>query len=120
MATNVVVGYSPNDFFYADAANRGLMPSDTVCASLKPYDQTWDVSCNSWFSDNSGNCINKELCINKDKVQYLLKTENDHSGANEKYSNAQTSYQNVLLNTINLGIGVLFLIVIIFRNRNTK
>jgi hypothetical protein len=120
MATNVILGYNPNDFFYADALNRGIMPTDANCNDLNIHDQSWDLSCNSWFADNSGNCIKKELCINKEKVEYLLNTENNHSGADEKYSNAKTNYQDVLLNTINLGIGVLFLIIIIFRNRNIK
>lgn len=119
MATtnNVIVGYSQNDFFYVDATNRDIMPSDNACIKLKPYDSSWDVSCNSWFSDNSGNCINKELCINKDKVEYLLKIENNHSGADEKFLNAKTSYENVLMNTINLGIGIVILTALIYRYR---
>jgi hypothetical protein len=118
MPNNVVVGYSPNDFFYMDAINQGVMPSGDDCKTLKPYDQSWDLSCGTWFSDNSGNCIKKELCINKDKAEYLSTVENTHSSSGEKYMNEKMSYDNVLLNTINLGIGVVFLLVIIYKNIN--
>jgi hypothetical protein len=118
MPNNVVVGYNPNDFFYADAIQQGVMPTDSQCIKLKPYDHTWDISCGSWFSDNSGNCIKKELCINKDKAEYLSGVENKHMGADEKYMNDRMSYDNVLLNTINLGIGILFLIIVIYKNKN--
>jgi hypothetical protein len=117
MPNNVVVGYSPNDFFYVDAINQGVMPSDEECKTMKPYDHSWDLSCGSWFSDNSGNCIKKELCINKDKAEHLTDIENTHSSAKEKYMNEKMNYDNILLNTINLGIGVMFLIIIIYKNQ---
>jgi len=118
MTNNIIVGYSPNDFFYVDAINQGVMPTDDECKELDPYSGTWDVSCGSWFSSNSDNCIKKELCINKDKAGYLSKVENTHSSSNEKYMNEKMNYDTVLLNTINLGIGVTFLLVIIYKNIN--
>ena len=115
--SNVVVGYSPNDFLYIDATNRGIMPSEQQCASLNPYDQTWDVSCVQFFSDFSGNCIRKELCKNKEKAIYLQDVQHGHSGVAEKYMNEKMNYDNVLMNTINLGIGILFLVIIIYKNQ---
>lgn len=117
MSNKVIVGYSPNDFFYADAISQGVMPTDAECQKISPYDHSWDLSCGSWFSDNSGNCIKKELCINKDKASYLTDIEKKHSSANEKFMNEKMSYDNVLLNTINLGIGIVFLLIIIYKNR---
>jgi len=117
MPNNVIVGYSPNDFFYADAISQGVMPTDDDCVALKPYDQTWDVSCGSWFSDNSGNCIKKELCINQDKANVLTDIQGKHSSADEKYMNEKMNYDNVLLNTINLGIGIVFLLFVIYKNQ---
>jgi hypothetical protein len=116
MSNNIIVGYSPNDFFYSNAVNQGIMPSDDECKKLKPYDSSWDISCNAWFKDNSGNCIKKELCINKDKADYLTGMENKHSSSNEKFMNEKMNYDNILLNTINLGIGIVFLIFIIYKN----
>ena len=120
MVNNVTVGYSPNDFFYADAIGQGVMPSDEECKKLDPYSHTWDISCNAWFRDNSGNCIKRELCVNKDKADHLTSIENNHSTSVEKLMNEKMSYDNVLLNTINLGIGVIFLLVVIYKNIKVK
>jgi hypothetical protein len=116
MVKNVTVGYTPNDFFYADAIGQGVMPSERECNNLNPYNYTWDFSCNVWFSDNSGNCIKRELCKNRDKAEHLTRIEDNHSSSIEKLMNEKMNYDNVLLNTINLGIGVIFLLVIIYKN----
>uniref|UniRef100_A0A6C0JE29 Uncharacterized protein n=1 Tax=viral metagenome TaxID=1070528 RepID=A0A6C0JE29_9ZZZZ len=115
---NIVVGYSPNDFFYVDAIQQGVMPTDQECRKLKPLDQKWHNLCGSYFIENKDNCIKKELCINKSKAEYLTNIESKHTGSDEKFMNNKQSYDNVLLNTINLGIGILFLVIIIYKNRN--
>jgi hypothetical protein len=117
MANNMIVGYSPHDFFYVDAENRNMMPSDEKCKELKPDDQKWNSECGEHFKDNSGNCIAKELCKNREKAVFLQSLENSHSGSTEKYMNEKMNYDNVIMNTINLGIGILFLIVIIYKNQ---
>ena len=118
MANTILVGYSPNDFFYADADSQGIMPSQTKCSSLKPYSNNWDTSCNAVnFPDASGNCIDKELCKNRDYVTTLFDIEQKHSGSNEKYFNVKDQYDGVFMNTINLGIGCIFLGGVILQNR---
>jgi hypothetical protein len=114
---NLIVGYSPNDFFYVDAIQQGVMPSDKDCEKLKPLDQKWHYKCGPYFLDNKDDCIKKELCINKSKAAYLTSVEHNHTGSDEKYMNNKQSYDNVLLNTINLGIGIIFLVIIIYKNR---
>jgi len=110
----VFVGYSPNDFFYSNAINVGIMPSDDTCVKLKPYDKNWDVSCNSFFVDVSYNCINKELCKNKDYVSKLLDINKTNASSDEKYYNSKEKYDRIFMNTINLAIGSLFLLKFIF------
>ena len=71
---NVVVGYSPNDFFYTQAIASGVMPSPDQCAALDVYNTNWDASCatvDDMADDASGSCINRELCINQEQAEYI-------------------------------------------------
>ena len=106
----LLIAYSPNDFFYANAAELGIMPTSDKCKELNPYDTNWDISCNAQnFPDVSGNCIDKELCKNKDYVDKLLSINKGSSSSDEKYYNIKEEYDTIFMNSINLGIGCLFL-----------
>lgn len=123
MSSTVTLGYSPNDFFYVDATNQGIMPDKEKCEALKPYDITWDVSCSPaphMFDDASFNCVQKELCINYDKASKIMEKENTHGGANKQYADVNLKYDIAFMDVINLGIGILFAIIIIYKNRNVK
>jgi len=121
---NVIVGYSPNDFFYYQAQHENLMPKNDVvfdasCAQLRIDAPTWDVSCSqTYFTDNSYNCIAKELCRNKKKVNKLAEMQTVHSGSDEKYLDTTHVYSNGIRDAANLGVGILLLFVLILRNRN--
>jgi len=117
MSKNLVIGYSPNDFFYVEAEKEGIMPNPVDCSNLKPNDPAWDNKCKNDFSNNSVNCVKRQLCINKDKASELINIEANHSGAAEKYMNEKMNYDSMLMNAINLGIGIVFLLVIIYKNR---
>jgi hypothetical protein len=91
------------------------MPNQEQCDSLNPYSDDWNNKCGKLFSDNSYNCIRKELCINRDKGNKLVKM-NMNTTAIEKYANDKITYEITLMNTINLGIGIMFLVVIIYKN----
>jgi hypothetical protein len=133
MSTNYLIGYSPNDFFYS-LADPTIQPTLEQCTNpddstyLDPYNSFWDVSCsntmvnldtnNFYFMDFSMNCVKKELCKNLDKVTILNTNENKHDSSEKQYLDVKMNYDIALLDIINLGIGILFALVIIFRNRN--
>jgi hypothetical protein len=137
MANNVLVGYSPNDFYYVQAEQSNIINPNTDCNNLKikgnimlpngntiasgsslPLNNpTWDTICNNYFSQNQENCLKRELCQNKNKVTELGDLQNTKSGAMEKYMNEKMNYDSILMNTINLGIGIVFLIVVIYKNQ---
>uniref|UniRef100_A0A6C0JGS8 Uncharacterized protein n=1 Tax=viral metagenome TaxID=1070528 RepID=A0A6C0JGS8_9ZZZZ len=221
MASKVLVGYSPNDFFYSDAQAQGIMPNEADCAGqFNPDSPTndWDNKCNplnfpittaieydcairgqsiyilkpdldiAYISSqikngftvsglnidaetkvtkvemiqkpaditirnvqgnvnipvvsinklpsvastlffekikfqsnddttNAEACIKKELCKNKSNVDKLMAIENGHSGSDEKYYNTKDQYNYLFMNTMNLGIGCIFLGVSIYLNR---
>jgi hypothetical protein len=129
MSNSILVGYSPNDFFYADAETQGIMPTEEKCASMQIYSDTWNTTCNDMNFEgiydasttpktlNSDMCISKELCKNKDYVNKLFQVEKKHSGSNEKYYNVKEKYDATFMDTINLAIGCVFLVVAIVKNR---
>jgi len=123
-SNNVIVGFSPNDFFYYQAQQENLMPLadndfDASCSKLNVYSSGWDLSCSqTHFLDYSYNCIAKELCRNKDKVRKVSQIQTVHSGSDEKYLDTTNEYSSSYKDTINLGIGIIGLIIFILRNRN--
>jgi hypothetical protein len=137
MANNVLVGYSPNDFFYVQAEEKNLINPGSDCdnlnvngnitlsngttitngSSLPLTNPAWDTICNNYFSENQENCVKRELCNNKNNATQLGDLQNSKSGAMEKYMNEKMNYDSILMNTINLGIGIVFLIVVIYKNQ---
>ena len=72
MANNVLVGYSPNDFYYVQAEQSNFIDPNLDCNSLKVNgnislpngntitsgssiivsDPAWDMICNNYFREN--------------------------------------------------------------------
>jgi hypothetical protein len=137
MANNVLVGYSPNDFYYVQAEENNIIDPSSDCdklnvngnitlsngttitngSSLPLTNPAWDTICNNYFSENQENCVKRELCNNKNNATQLGDLQNSKSGAMEKYMNEKMNYDSILMNTINLGIGIVFLIVVIYKNQ---
>jgi hypothetical protein len=137
MANNVLVGYSPNNFYYVQAEENNVINPSSDCdkltvngnitlsngttitngSSLPLTNPAWDTICNNYFSENQENCVKRELCNNKNNATQLGDLQNSKSGAMEKYMNEKMNYDSILMNTINLGIGIVFLIVVIYKNQ---
>jgi hypothetical protein len=123
-SNNIIMGFSPNDFFYYQVQAENLMPSDNAkfdisCNTLDIHNPTWDTRCNSiLFKDNSYNCIYKEICKNKEKVNKLSDIQTVHSGSDGKYLDTTIKYTNNITDTINLIVGVIGLSIYIMQNRN--
>jgi len=118
---STTVAYSQTDFFYASAQHNGIMPSDNSCNTMDLYNPIWDTSCNDInFVDNSGNCIAKELCLNKKNADLINTIQSKNSGSVEKYENTKQVFNKTILNTINLGVGIVALAILIYKNRNSS
>lgn len=128
MFSDIVVGYNKNDFFYITAEENGYMPSDSKCKEIM-NDNEFDYAkiCRTDNEEqrdmfnvkkNSLKCIEKGLCINKDKVNKIDVVQNNHSGSEEKHKDYIKQFQSTQLDTLNLGIGVAALIYLIYRARN--
>ena len=73
----------------------------------------WDISCNFWFKDNSLNCIKYQLCKNKNDVKDINTLNTKHTSYYAKNIDSNENFKKIFLNTLNLTIGVLFLIIVI-------
>jgi hypothetical protein len=115
-SSDTIVGYNKNDFFYVNAENAGISLTPEICSLLNVNSPTWDISCNdAFFFDNSANCMKKELCINKEQAAKLKSLQQNHSGADEKYDNSKQVYDQTFAHTINLGGGILALLLIMYK-----
>jgi len=122
--SNVVISYSPNDFFYVkfDEQNNSSTIDNNVCNPLKPYD-ILDTKCNTDNYNSNGtndkiNCNLKELCKNKEKAEELQLIQNNHSGSGQNYLDTKDSYNTAFLRLFNLGVGIFIIIGLIYKNRN--
>ena len=107
--TNIIVGYNSNDFFYVKAKEDGIMPTDEECIMTKDFDDSLCSSSNVSNGENAKNCSRNELCKNKENVNTLYNLQNNHGGSNQKYLDTKKKYNDEMLNTLNLGIGIIIL-----------
>jgi hypothetical protein len=118
---NLLLSYSPGDFFYVKANEAGVMPTPEQCKQMNVYNNNWDISCNTKnYSDNYQQCFKKELCKNKEKVNKAGDIENKNNGANRKYLDTKDKYNDEFMNIINLGIGIILVTGFIIKNTNVS
>jgi hypothetical protein len=108
MSSGLVVGFSPNDFFFVKAQQSGTMPDADRCSSLSTnIPQNCDVS-------PTQDCLNYELCKNQDNANTLYNIQNQYGGSDQKYDDGKFMYNEELFNTFNLGAGIVIAIGFIY------
>jgi len=108
---NIVLDYSPGDFFYLSSNKT---PDDETCQSFasSPPDCS-KVSA----GQNVSICMQNALCQNKALVQQLYNKQSVHSGADVKWHDLNAQYSREMLKTLNLLIGIVVSGVFIYYNR---
>ena len=114
---NVFVAYNSNDFYYKTTDYK-----DTFCHSKKcSIDVIKNPNTVLITKSNEKQCYEKEICINKEQSSILQKKQLMHSTSDGRYNDAENLYTYSLLNTANLGIGLIGIIYSIFfinKNKN--
>ena len=121
----LLVSFNKNDFWY----NRPVvgvsdnMPILDTCSKNNVYDNAWDTTtCNNVSTGvNNQDCIRRELCLNRDYADKVDKLQNNHNGSDQNYLDTKNKYSYGFLQSINLGVGVIGVVYIIFafyKNRN--
>jgi hypothetical protein len=116
MSSNVVLGYSPNDFFYNSVSK---MPDSDACNTILETDIT-PTCTQTGMADitTAQNCINYALCQNKQLATNIIDNQNVQDGSDAKFADTKIMYDTTFMDVINLGIGIIFAIAIIYKNRN--
>jgi len=66
------------------------------------------------WQDVSMNCYKKELCKNKTNATEINSLQNNHLGSDQNYENTKAIYTNQYMKTVNLSVGVIFLLLAIY------
>ena len=114
---DLVIAYNSNDFYYKTVDYKDNFCNSTRCSN--------DVVKNPHTllitKSNEKQCYEKELCINKKQSNILQKKQLMHSSSDGRYNDTESLYTYSLLNTVNLGIGLIGIIYSIFlinKNKN--
>ena len=100
---NVFVAYNSNDFYW-----KTINYDDKFCQSQKCSTNTKINPGTILITENnSQKCYEKEVCINKHNSEILTKQQNLHSGSDGRYNDSESLFVYTLLNTANLGIGLI-------------
>ena len=108
MSSEIVAAFSPNDFFYIKAEKSNIMPSESSCKTLL---ETTSTNCDA---NPTQNCINTQLCLNKQNAKKLYNLQNSHGGSDQRYRDVKTVYNDSLFNCFNLGVGIIITVGFIY------
>jgi hypothetical protein len=115
-----VVGYSPSDFFYVSALDSS-QNLEIDCANIDLGNLTIDTIGNITDGNLVGNVLGnvdgnvvvqmyKDVCHNKNLVNSWTEHKINHSGSKQALEDSQSSFNSTTLNTMNLLVGIGFLI----------
>jgi len=117
MSEHIYIGYSPTEFYYKHTNNAPFYPNNDECSILLNHDLSNNILCDDiGFKDNSFNCLKKEICKNEILAENL-NLEYKNNGEAQKYIDYKYGYNNYLINVINLTIGIIIILYLIFRER---
>ena len=120
MSNSILVAYSQNDFFY-NTVNYTDSDYNSICGNLLKNesthncksDKTWDATDSNLYGKQT-DCLSLELCKNRDNARFLKNIKTVHSGAEERLSDTEASYNKSMIMTANLAIGILGIGFVIF------
>ena len=115
--SNVQIGYSSNDFFYNTLPLFSVNLDDATCQYLNNDISNNNYSCDpknkTIWKDSSFNCYVNEMCNNKKHATNIFTMNTSHNKSNIQLSDTNQEYFYKYIQTINLGIGNLFLVFVI-------
>lgn len=67
------------------------------------------------FNKNRQDCLDTQLCKNKDYSVKILDMQKSHTASEQKYDDSQSVFNRELFKTANLTIGIMGLVVLVYR-----
>ena len=108
--SDILIEYNKNDFLYVLTDPKQL-PSKERC---KLYDTFDSSGCSS---NPSEDCINHEICKNRDNANEIYQLQNNHLGSNVKLEDTNKMYKNEYIRSIHLTIGIIGIAAFIFYSK---
>jgi hypothetical protein len=93
--------------------------TEDLSGSTLYYTSTYADDYVKWvqWHDSSFNCYQQELCNNKKLSTEIQKLQNDHLGSDQGLKDSSYLYMDQYIKSINLSIGILLLLGIIFYSK---
>lgn len=104
VATDLLLPYSSNDFFYMRAEDLKIPLDPKSCSDAE------NVKCDQLSTQNYTPCLQKKLCTNQSYANVLYDLQNNNGGSYQRYIDVQRKYNDQLINFYNLGGGITFLL----------
>ena len=116
-STNVNVQYGDNDFIYKLVENYPLMPSGEQCAGFKTthLSETECEPTGANFAANSTQCIQQELCKNKEFSVEINKTQQDYLGSMKMMTDKTQIFDNQVAQIQNMCFGFVIMLVTFYQ-----
>lgn len=125
-----VVSYNDNDFYCNLIGLNILKQIDNNITNVDDFCKDPVTSSIFYKTNNCSNeliydnnnlpkskcAIMNQICQNKKNQENLKELQTTHSAANSRYQDMDSFYNTEVLKTANLGIGILILVSIIYRN----
>jgi hypothetical protein len=102
-SNNIILAYEPNKFFWVSVSDDYKATSNNFC-DIQKCDDT------NLTEENIHDCYMKEICDNKKNSEILQTLHSHHSSADGRYFDTSNTYKKTMLETLNLGVGVLAMI----------
>jgi len=103
-----------SDFFYKNAEETGDMPSKDRCKEI--LNVTYNCEGKN-FITNKKDCLDQQLCKNKELGNDILQIQQSHSGSVEKHNDSKDIFNREVFKTANLSIGIIGLLYLTYRFR---
>jgi hypothetical protein len=108
-----IVAYNFDDFFWnsVNLNNGNTVPEICNNNNISDYCPTKNDSCINFL---------KETCTNYDNSKKIKQIQTHHSGANSRFADSTSFYNKEILKSMNLGVGIIYLSVMIYINYKNK
>jgi hypothetical protein len=117
---NITCEYPNPDFLNnLSICTKNNTTDETIKSCLGDINISYANDYPKWklWQDNSYNCLNIEICKNRDNADKIYQLQNNHLGSNVKLEDVNKMYKNEYTRTIHLTIGIIGIVAFIFYSK---
>jgi hypothetical protein len=105
-----IVSYNDSDF-YCNSINLFTIPSENNTGDIYTY-------CNGLILESNEKVatFQSNICDNLYYFNKIKEMQTKHTGADSRHEDSRRFYETEQLKTVNLGVGILILMAVIYKN----